>query len=106
MAYAERREFLSPHTPGIIMPVDGADVELPPKPGVYMFKQIDGTVMYVGKATVLKERIRSYFSKNPDRQMIPDLVNNSDEIDYIVTRNPSEALMLELESINRDIILC
>lgn len=83
------------------MPVDGADVELPAKPGVYMFKQIDGTVMYVGKATVLKERIRSYFSRNPDRQMIPDLVKNSDEIDYIVTRNPSEALMLERQLIRK-----
>ena len=92
---------MSPHTPRINMPVDGAEVELPAKPGVYMFKQIDGTVMYVGKATVLKERIRSYFSKNPDRQMIPDLVQNSDEIDYIITRNPSEALMLERQLIRK-----
>ncbi|MEC7435786.1 MAG: GIY-YIG nuclease family protein, partial [Candidatus Thermoplasmatota archaeon] len=83
------------------MPVDRAEVELPAKPGVYIFKQIDGTVMYVGKATVLKERIRSYFSKNPDRQMIPDLVQNSDEIDYIITRNPSEALMLERQLIRK-----
>ena len=83
------------------MPVDGADVHLPAKPGVYLFKQIDGTVMYVGKASILKERIRSYFSKNPDRQMIPDLVENSDDIDYIVTQNPSEALMLERQLIRK-----
>ena len=83
------------------MPVDGADVHLPAKPGVYLFKQIDGTVMYVGKASILKERIRSYFSKNPDRQMIPDLVENSDYIDYIVTQNPSEALMLERQLIRK-----
>jgi len=94
---------LSPHTPRINMPVDRAEVELPAKPGVYIFKQIDGTVMYVGKATVLKERIRSYFSRNPDRQMIPDLVQNSDEIDYIITRNPSEALMLERQLIRKHI---
>ncbi|MBA45896.1 MAG: hypothetical protein CMB31_04850 [Euryarchaeota archaeon] len=83
------------------MPVDGGDVQLPAKPGVYMFKKTDGTVMYVGKATILKERIRSYFSNNPDRQMIPDLVNNSDEVDYIVTQNPSEALMLERQLIKK-----
>ena len=83
------------------MPVDGGDVQLPAKPGVYMFKKTDGTVMYVGKATILKERIRSYFSNNPDRQMIPDLVNNSDEVDYIVTQNPSEALMLERQLIRK-----
>ena len=81
------------------MPVDGSALELPAKPGVYLFKQEDGTVMYVGKATVLKERIRSYFSTNPDRRMIPSLVEDSDRIDYIVTQNPSEALMLERQLI-------
>jgi len=90
---------LSPRAPRINMPVDGSALELPAKPGVYLFKQVDGTVMYVGKATVLKERVRAYFSKNPDRNMIPSLVEESDLIDYIVTQNPSEALMLERQLI-------
>ena len=90
---------MSPRAPRINMPVDGSALELPAKPGVYLFKQVDGTVMYVGKATVLKERIRSYFSTNPDRRMIPSLVEDSDKIDYIVTQNPSEALMLERQLI-------
>ena len=99
MTQAGGREFLSPRAPRINMPVDGSALELPAKPGVYLFKQVDGTVMYVGKATVLKERVRAYFSKNPDRKMIPSLVEESDVIDYIVTQNPSEALMLERQLI-------
>jgi excinuclease ABC subunit C len=49
----------------------------------------------------LKERVRSYFSKNPDREMIPKLVLNSDKIDFIVTQNPNEALVLERELIRK-----
>ena len=55
----------------------------------------------VGKATVLRDRIRSYFSKNPDRAMIPLLVEEADYVDCIVTQNPSEALMLERQLIRK-----
>ena len=74
---------------------------LPGKPGVYFFKQKDERVLYVGKANNLKERVRSYFSKNPDRDMIPKLIQNSDKIDFIVTQNPAEALILERELIRK-----
>ena len=53
------------------------------------------------KATVLKERIRSYFFKESRSTNDSDLVQNSDEIDYIITRNPSEALMLERQLIRK-----
>ena len=83
------------------MPVDSSKLHLPKGPGVYLFKRADGRVLYVGKATVLKERVRSYFAKNPDREMIPTLVTEADFIDCIVTPNPREALTLERELIRR-----
>ena len=74
---------------------------LPTKPGVYLFKREDGRVLYIGKATVLRDRVRSYFTKNPDREMIPLLVDEADNVDCIVTPNPREALTLERELIRR-----
>ena len=58
-------------------------------------------MLYVGKATVLSQRVRSYFAKNPDRVMIPELVENSDEIEFIVTNTPREALILERQLIRQ-----
>ena len=79
----------------------GSQIDLPSKPGVYLFKQKNERVLYVGKANNLKERVKSYFSKKPDRAMIPKLVTNSEKIDFIVTQNPSEALVLERELIRK-----
>lgn len=56
-------------------------------------------MLYVGKATRLNERIRSYFASNPDRQMIPELVSRSDDVECIVTTTPQEALILERQLI-------
>jgi len=64
-----------------------------------LFKNRKGRVLYVGKATKLSERIRSYFAKNPDRAMIPELVKKSDDIECIVTASPHEALILERQLI-------
>ena len=83
------------------MPVDPASLDLPALPGVYSFKRGDGRVLYVGKATLLKERVRSYFAKNPDRVMIPRLVAEAEVVECIVTRTPEEALMLERQLIRR-----
>ena len=83
------------------MPVDQHSLHLPNEAGVYLFKRDDGRVLYVGKATVLRERVRSYFASNPDREMIPTLVAEADHVDCIVTPNPREALMLERELIRR-----
>ena len=81
------------------MPVRLDSVELPKKPGVYLFKSKQGRVLYVGKATKLNQRIRSYFANNPDRAMIPELVQRSDDIECIVTATPHEALILERQLI-------
>ena len=64
-----------------------------------MFKGNEDEILYVGKATDLRSRVNSYFSKKPDRKMIPKLVYESNKIDYILTNNPSEALILERQLI-------
>ena len=81
------------------MPVDLASVNLPSEAGVYLFKTQQGRVLYVGKATRLNERIRSYFASNPDRHMIPELVARADDIECIVTQTPQAALVLERQLI-------
>tara|TARA_B100001093_G_scaffold520502_1_gene617024 strand:- start:6137 stop:7864 length:1728 start_codon:yes stop_codon:yes gene_type:complete len=83
------------------MPVTLSSVDFPKKPGVYVFKTEMGRVLYVGKATKLNERIRSYFATNPDRQMIPELVRKSDSIECMVTPSPEEALILERQLIRQ-----
>ncbi|MBB70673.1 MAG: hypothetical protein CMB28_06170 [Euryarchaeota archaeon] len=84
-----------------IMPVSLDKVDLPAKPGVYLFRNSQQRVLYVGKATILSQRIRSYFSSNPDRAMIPELVKNSDDIECIITNSPQEALILERQLIRQ-----
>ena len=81
------------------MPVDPSALHLPSQPGVYLFKTGGGRVLYIGKATSLADRVRAYFAKNPDREMIPRLVAEADHVDCIVTRSPSEALILERQLI-------
>ena len=81
------------------MPVDPKTLHLPTQPGVYLFKTDKDRVLYVGKATHLKDRVRSYFAKKPDREMIPTLVAKADLVDCIVTSTPGEALILERQLI-------
>ncbi len=81
------------------MGIDQSKLKLPREPGVYLFKRSDDRVLYVGKATDLRSRVRSYFAKNPDREMVPSLVGESDKVDFIVTQSPSDALVLERELI-------
>ena len=81
------------------MPGDPKTLHLPTQPGVYLFKTDNDRVLYVGKATHLKDRVRSYFAKNPDREMIPTLVAKADLVDCIVTSTPGEALILERQLI-------
>ena len=91
--------FFDLWTQGFNMAVDAASIDLPASPGVYLFKTGEGRVLYVGKATRLNERIRSYFATNPDRQMIPELVARADDVECIVTTTPQEALILERQLI-------
>jgi len=70
-----------------------SEEDIPNLPGVYHFKRQD-EILYIGKANNLKKRIKSYFNKKlpiKDRKII----EQSDSIDYIVTENEIEALILE-----------
>ncbi len=69
---------------------------MPDAPGVYMMKNSRGKVIYVGKAKILKNRIRSYFQskENLDRKT-GFLVDSVDSIEYMATDNEIEALVLE-----------
>ena len=70
---------------------------LPRIPGVYLFRNADGEIIYVGKAKVLANRVRSYFVENYDdgRLQIHALVRSIADLEYIATRTETEALVLE-----------
>jgi excinuclease ABC subunit C len=75
---------------------------LPAKPGVYLFRDLDGKVLYVGKAKSLRSRVRSYFQKSPDsRAMIQLLPSRVADIEVIVTGSEVEALHLEQNLVKR-----
>ena len=61
------------------MAVNPGNLDLPREPGVYLFKNNSKKVLYVGKATEISVRVRSYFSTNPDRLMIPKLIEEAEE---------------------------
>lgn len=75
--------------------------ELPTNPGVYLYKDATGQIIYVGKASILKRRVRSYFTKKHTDIKTPILVQNIAGIDWIVTESEVEALFLEAELIKR-----
>lgn len=75
--------------------------DLPDKPGVYLFKNAGGTVLYVGKAKSLKKRVRSYFTKNPSLPKVKLLVAQAERVDYHVTATEVEALVFEANLIKR-----
>ncbi len=73
-----------------------AAARFPSDPGVYVFKDEAGRVLYVGKARSLRTRIRSYFREGGDgRARIEFLVRRARALEYIVTETEQEALILE-----------
>ncbi|MGG0460420.1 excinuclease ABC subunit UvrC [Priestia aryabhattai] len=73
---------------------------LPDQPGCYLMKDKYGTVIYVGKAKVLKNRVRSYFTGSHDGKTLR-LVNDIIDFEYIVTSSNLEALILEMNLIKK-----
>lgn len=69
--------------------------KLPNESGVYIYKDANGTVIYVGKAKNLKNRVRSYFNSTDLNYKTRVLVSNIADLNYIVTANELEALLLE-----------
>lgn len=73
---------------------------LPALPGCYLMKNIDGDIIYVGKAKKLKNRVRQYFVGAHDFKTTR-LVANIDDFEYIVTGSEKEALLLEINLIKK-----
>lgn len=75
---------------------------LPDDPGIYLMKNKDGKIIYVGKAKVLKNRVRQYFqpSKNHPPK-VAAMVSNIADFEYIVTRTELEAFALEFNYIKK-----
>jgi excinuclease ABC subunit C len=75
---------------------------LPAKPGVYLFRDGDGRVLYIGKAKSLRTRVRSYFQRGSDgRAQMGGLVERITDVDVIVTGTEVEALHVEQNLVKR-----
>src|SRR6266581_8967734 len=70
--------------------------ELPERPGVYLHKNVEGEVIYVGKARNLRSRVQSYLvGRGPRDARISTLIHEIDGIDFVTTNNELEAILLE-----------
>lgn len=75
---------------------------LPEKPGVYIMHSQDDTVIYVGKAKILKNRVRQYFQSNKNHTpKVKAMVSNVAYFEYIITDSETEALVLECNLIKK-----
>ncbi len=70
--------------------------KLTTSPGVYLMKNKDSHIIYIGKAKNLRNRVSSYFRENPDHTpKVAAMVSNVYDYDFIVTDSEYEALLLE-----------
>ena len=76
--------------------------KLPDKPGVYIMRNKQDEIIYVGKAVVLKNRVRQYFRKNNKTARIEKMVSLIDHFEYIVVGSEDEALILECNLIKEN----
>lgn len=74
---------------------------IPTLPGVYLFKNAQGEVVYIGKAKSLRSRIASYFHKNPHDWKIEEIQREYADLDFIITKSETEAMLLEADLIQR-----
>ena len=75
--------------------------KFPTKPGVYVMKDFDGVIIYVGKAKNLRNRVRSYFGTSDTRLQIQYLLRRVQVIDHIITGSEEEAFLLERDLIHK-----
>ncbi len=76
--------------------------QMPSKPGVYLMKDAGGSILYVGKAANLRNRVRSYFSNSGKlEEKMQRMVARVADIDFFITGSEEEALVLELNLIKR-----
>ncbi len=82
-------------------PIEKQLKTLPAKPGVYLFKDSQGRVIYVGKAASLRHRVKAYFSPNINLPKLQRLVARISDFEYMVTDSEQEALILEYNLIKK-----
>jgi len=84
------------HTMDRLERLKGRLKELPARPGVYLHKNAEGEVIYVGKARNLRNRVQSYLvGRGPRDPRIDTLIHEIDAIDFVTTNNELEAILLE-----------
>ena len=77
--------------------------ELPDLPGVYIMRNADDEIIYVGKAISLKKRVRQYFDNNKNKgAKVLAMVSHIDHFEYIIVENEVEALVLESNLIKKN----
>jgi excinuclease ABC subunit C len=74
---------------------------LPTLPGVYLFKDAQGSAIYIGKAKNLRKRVQSYFVKQNTDWKVAELMKEYATIAHIVTKNETEALLLEAQLVKQ-----
>jgi excinuclease ABC subunit C len=79
----------------ITSPTDFKSSDIPTNPGVYLYKDEAGEILYVGKAKSLRSRVKSYFSNNDHPAKTRQLVLRIRQIDWVIVNNEVEALLLE-----------
>ena len=82
------------------MSIDISKLTIPSQPGIYMMKDKNDKIIYIGKAKNLRNRVRSYFLKNQNYKT-QKLVQKIHDIEFILTDNESEAFLLEANMIKR-----
>lgn len=82
------------------MTFDISKIQLPSNSGIYLMKDSQDKIIYIGKAKNLKKRVRSYFLKNQNYKT-QKLVENISEIEFVLTDNESEAFLLESNMIKK-----
>ncbi len=82
------------------MTFDISKIRIPPSPGIYLMKNSDQKIIYIGKAKNLKNRVKSYFLKNQNYKTTK-LVENISDIEFVLTDNESEAFLLESNMIKK-----
>ncbi len=81
--------------PGTITSLEDKLKNLPVTPGVYQFKDSNGRTLYIGKAKVLRNRVRQYFQVKPVSGILTAMINKITDLEIITTDNEVEALILE-----------
>ena len=82
------------------MTFDISKITSPSHPGIYLMKDTTGTIIYIGKAKNLKNRVKSYFLKNQNYKT-QKLVEKISDIEFVLTDNEGEAYLLESNMIKR-----